>query len=211
MNPNKPPHLIIFAGANGCGKTTAAEYLLPRHKIKEFVNADEIARGLSPFNPRDQRVSAGKLMIKRMNSLIKKSESFAIETTLSGITLSNTIKKARSNNYKIEMHYLLTNDPKINIQRIKNRVKEGGHHIPTSDVIRRYWRSIYLLQEKYILLCDKLYLYDLSNEFEDHFAILKTETDGSVFGKADEHKYKNFLELLENAKKRKDKENSDKN
>ena len=80
----KKKALIIFAGANGAGKTTAAEYLLPREKIREFINADEIARGLSPFNPAGQKVAAGRLVLDRIRSLMSKGDGFAFESTLSG-------------------------------------------------------------------------------------------------------------------------------
>lgn len=154
------PKLIIFAGANGSGKTTAADYLLPRLRIKEFVNADEIARGLSPFNPAGQALTAGRLVLARTDDLIAKGGSFAIETTLSGSHLKKIIIKARAAGYHIEMHYIFCSDIAINLKRIKNRVKQGGHHVPAADVRRRYWRSLRNFSEVYSDLCDKIYVYD---------------------------------------------------
>ncbi|MCB9990948.1 MAG: zeta toxin family protein [Rhodospirillales bacterium] len=153
------PKLIIFAGANGSGKTTAAEYLLPRLRVKEFVNADEIARGLSPMNAGGQALAAGKLVLSRTDDLIVKGRSFAIETTLSGNHLKKIIKKAHDADYIIEMHYIFCADINLNLKRIKYRVQQGGHHVPADDVRRRYWRSLknWLVYKN---MCDIMALYD---------------------------------------------------
>lgn len=158
-----PPKLIIFAGANGAGKTTAAEYLIPRLKIKEFVNADEIARGLSPFDPAKQGSEAGKIVVQRTDKLIAEGKSFAIETTLAGRTLAARIKRARKAGYIIEMHYMFCADINMNLRRITLRVKQGGHHVPADDVRRRYWRSLKNLSRVYGALCDKITLYDTTS------------------------------------------------
>ena len=102
----KQPVLIIFAGANGSGKTTLAEQFLPYARIKEFVNADKIANGLSPFNPNGQKVLAGKMLLERMSSLILRGENFAIETTLSGGTLKRMLDTAKAQGYFIKMYYI---------------------------------------------------------------------------------------------------------
>ena len=103
MNTGK---LIIFAGANGSGKTTAAKELLPRIGVPEFVNADEIARGLSPFNPEGQTTQAGRLVLGRIDTLIRHGENFAYETTLSGLTQYRKLQHAKQAGYAIEMHYI---------------------------------------------------------------------------------------------------------
>ena len=158
------PQLIIFAGANGAGKTTAAKVLLPKKDVLEFVNADEIAQGLSPLNPDGQRVRAGKLVIARMQELIAKKKNFAIETTLSGSTLAGLLLKARQQGYFISMFYIYTGDVRINIRRIRQRVAEGGHNVPAEDVKRRYVRGLHNLFHLYYDLCDRIMIYNMSGE-----------------------------------------------
>jgi predicted ABC-type ATPase len=152
----------MFAGANGCGKTTLAKTILPKKGILEFVNADEIAQGLSPLNPVGQKVAAGKLLIQRVTTLIKAEKSFALETTLSGKSLLHHIKAAHAQNFNVQLYYIYTETPDINIQRIKKRVQEGGHHVPAADVRRRAKRSLYHLFHTYQEYCDIINLYDNS-------------------------------------------------
>ena len=160
---DKKPSLIIFAGANGSGKTTAARLLLPKLKITEFVNADDMAQGLSRFDPAGQALAAGRLVLKRVGDLIAGGASFAIETTLSGKTLERLIRKASKKGYHVEMHYIFCADLRINLARIKNRVKQGGHHVPADDVRRRYWRSLQNLYSPYFELCDTVTVYDTTS------------------------------------------------
>ncbi len=182
------PVLIIFAGANGSGKTTAANALLPKRRIKEFVNADEIARGLSPLNPVGQAMAAGRLVIKRTREMIAKKESFAIETTLAGNTLVQSIQMAKKAGYEIEMHYIFCADINVNIQRVKTRVRQGGHDVPAQDVRRRYWRSLQNYIRVYFNLCDKISVYDTTEgqliEIADkHRNSIHMQYDGRLFGR----------------------------
>lgn len=154
------PTLIIFAAANGSGKTTVAKLILPKLKIREFVNADNIAFGLSPLNPTGQAVAAGRLVAKRIEELTAKRESFAIETTLSGNTLYPKLQKAKELGYSIEMYYIFSHDAEINIRRVEERVKQGGHGVPADDIRRRYWRSLQNLMAHYAHICDKIHFYD---------------------------------------------------
>ena len=160
----KQPVLIIFAGANGSGKTTLAEQFLPYARIKEFVNADKIANGLSPFNPNGQKVLAGKMLLERMSSLILRGENFAIETTLSGGTLKRMLDTAKAQGYFIKMYYIYTANVNINLKRIKCRVKQEGHGVPSVDVRRRYKRSLENFFTKYLNICDSVVVYDGSGE-----------------------------------------------
>lgn len=193
----KPPTLIIFAGANGAGKTTAAEYLLPRLKIKEFVNADEIARGLSPFDPAEQGMEAGRIVLDRTDRLIKDGKSFAIETTLSGRTLAARLKNARKAGYAVEMHYIFCSDANMNLRRITHRVKQGGHHVPADDARRRYWRSLQNLARVYDRLCDRITLYDTTSGDLVAFAY-RDEPDG-LYSAYDVEKTLRFFDKVKEA------------
>lgn len=163
------PKLIIFAGANGSGKTTAAKYLLPKLKVKEFINADEIAKGLSPLNAAEQGMAAGRLVLKRIDQFIEAQKSFAVESTLSGRNIKSLIRKASALNYQVEMHYIFCSDVRINLKRISQRVKEGGHHVPAEDVKRRYWRSLKNLFS-YMRLCDTIIMYDTTDGSAEEFS-----------------------------------------
>ena len=156
------PWLYIFAGANGSGKTTMAEYFmtLPGSDIKEFVNADEIAKGLSPFNPEGSRVRAGKLAKQRIDELISKKLSFAIETTLAGHGHKRIIQTAKQSGFEIFLIYCYSENVAVNIKRIENRVIQGGHNVPEQDITRRYERSLRNLMNDYIHICDFVSVYD---------------------------------------------------
>lgn len=133
-------HLYIIAGANGSGKSTLAHQLLPVKKL-EFLNADEIALEINPEAIDKVKITAGKEYFKRLKTFFDNEKSFIIETTLSGQTLEKTIQKAKKLNYEITLVYVFIDNPKICIERIKVRVKKGGHNIPDEDVIRRFKRS----------------------------------------------------------------------
>lgn len=133
--------LYIISGCNGAGKTTASYTILPDIlDCDEFVNADEIAKGLSPFNPESTSIQAGRLMLARMKSLINKEKSFAFETTLSTRSFKNVIEQAKNKGYSVTLLFLWLNSEDLAVKRVKVRVKEGGHHIP-ENVIRRRYRS----------------------------------------------------------------------
>ena len=121
---------------------------------KEFVNADEIARGLSPFNPEKVAIKAGRLMLSRINELISKGEDFAFETTLSTRSYVNTIKKAKEKGYFVTIVYFWLSSPELAIERVKIRVEEGGHNIPKEVIIRRYYSGIKNMFNLYIPIAD---------------------------------------------------------
>ena len=130
-------NLYIIAGCNGVGKTTASYTILPEIiDCKEFVNADEIAKGLSPFQPETVSFEAGRIMINRINDLLNENESFAFETTLSSRSYKNKILKAKEQGYTITLLFFWLNNIELAKERVKTRVKEGGHNIP-EDVIER--------------------------------------------------------------------------
>ena len=131
--------LYIIAGCNGAGKTTAAYAMLPSLLgCREFVNADEIARGLSPFQPETVSVQAGRLMLARLQELLAAGESFALETTLATRIYLPFIKAARAQGYYVSLFFFWLNSPESAVQRVQTRVKEGGHNIPEPVIRRRY-------------------------------------------------------------------------
>ncbi|MFP4092735.1 MAG: zeta toxin family protein [Cyclobacteriaceae bacterium] len=133
--------LYIIAGCNGAGKTTASYTILPEIlDCKEFVNADEIARGISPFQPEKAGIEAGRLMLKRINKLLASGESFAFETTLSTRSYVQFIDRAKKLDYQVTCLFFWLYSEELAISRVETRVKEGGHHIP-EDVIRRRYKS----------------------------------------------------------------------
>ncbi|MDD5569907.1 MAG: zeta toxin family protein [Bacteroidales bacterium] len=148
-------NLYIIAGCNGAGKTTASYTVLPDMlKCKEFINADEIARGLSPFQPEKSAIEAGKLMIQRLNDLLNKKVDFAFETTLSGKGFVNTLKKAKNNNYFITLVFFYLDSPSLAIERVIARKIAGGHNIPEDVIRRRYISGIKNLFKVYIPVSD---------------------------------------------------------
>lgn len=156
-------NLYIIAGCNGAGKTTASFTILPEIlNCKEFVNADEIARGLSPFQPETVRLEAGKIMLKRINELLDSLEDFAFETTLAPRMYINLIKKAQKGGYSVSLLYFWLSSPELAIERVKNRVRSGGHDVPIDVILRRYKAGIYNFKELYASIVDYWILVDNS-------------------------------------------------
>ena len=159
--PKDSPILYIIAGPNGAGKTTASFNVLPTLlDCREFVNADEIARGLSPFDVDSVAIQAGKLMLERIDWLIKQHITFAIETTLTTGTYVKLIKMAQSLGYKVHLLFFWLRSPEIAYNRVDKRVREGGHNIPREVIDRRYWRGLKNFFEKFITIVDYWALYD---------------------------------------------------
>ncbi len=157
------PKLYIVAGCNGAGKTTASFTVLPEMlHCKEFVNADEIARGLSPFNPNSVAIEAGRLMIARINTLVKQGEDFAFETTLATRSYKKLIEQIQRQKYFVSLLFFWLPSPEQAIQRVRFRVSQGGHNIPEDVVRRRYANGLFNLFEIYMPLCNYWCMYDNS-------------------------------------------------
>ncbi|TAH04283.1 MAG: zeta toxin [Sphingobacteriales bacterium] len=155
------PNLYIIAGCNGAGKTTASFTVLPDIlNCREFVNADNIAAGLSPFNVESVTVAAGRIMLLRMNELMNDGVDFAFETTLSTRSYVSFIKKAQQLGYQVTLLYFWLSSPQNAIQRVAKRVSLGGHHIPSNVIERRYFRGIYNLINLYIPVCNTWSVFD---------------------------------------------------
>jgi len=180
-------HLIIIAGCNGAGKTTATLTLLPDTvPCREFINADEIARGLSPFHPDKASVESGRIMLDRIDNLTARGETFAFETTLSGRVYLPRIRKAREAGYKIVMLFFWLRDIRMANDRVAQRVLEGGHHIPPDVVARRYRRGIKQLFDTYLPECDSGFIIDNS---AGDFTIIARQTSNAGLLIADTERF----------------------
>lgn len=156
-------NLYVIAGCNGAGKTTASFTILPEIlDCKEFVNADEIAKGLSPFQPDKVAVEAGRIMISRINNLLEDELSFAFETTLATKSYKNKILLARNKGYTVTLLFFWLQTIDLAKERVATRVLEGGHNIPKDVIERRYINGIKNLFSIYIPIVDELMIFDNS-------------------------------------------------
>lgn len=176
--------LYIIAGPNGAGKTTASYTILPEiFDCTEFVNADEIAKGISPFSPEGVSVKAGRIMLERINELLEKEKSFAFETTLSTKSYTEFIKKAHQKKFEVILLFLALDSKELALKRVQTRVTEGGHNIPEEAIIRRFKSGLENLFRLYIPIVDQWILVDNSGEKFEFIAegsrqelIIKNET-----------------------------------
>ena len=156
-------HLYIISGCNGAGKTTASYTVLPEIlKVEEFVNADEIARGLSPFNPDSMAIEAGRLMLKRIDELLLVGKNFAIETTLATRSYAKLVERAHRQGYVVHLVYFWLSSPQLSKERVASRVSQGGHNIPPDVIQRRYDLGIRNLLEIFIPIVDGWLIVDNS-------------------------------------------------
>jgi predicted ABC-type ATPase len=161
----KHKNLFIIAGCNGAGKTTASYSILPDIlDCKEFVNADEIAKGLSPFQPEKVSFESGRIMLHRIDELLEKENSFAFETTLSAKSYVSIIQRAQNLGYIVTLVFFWLNSVELAKQRVLLRVNEGGHNIPKETIERRYNRGLKNLFEIYLDICDAILVFDNSNK-----------------------------------------------
>lgn len=166
------PILYIIAGPNGAGKTTSANKLLPEIlDTIEFVNADNIAKGISPFNPSAVDFLSGRVMLKRMKELWKDGKSFVIETTLTTKSYSTIFKMMKNDGYEIVLIYLLIDNVEVCINRVAERVKNGGHNIPADVIKRRFQKGISNLEKIFIPIADSWTIIDNSKGEQNPIAI----------------------------------------
>jgi predicted ABC-type ATPase len=188
-------NLYIIAGCNGAGKTTASYTILPEIiDCKEFVNADEIARGLSPFQPETAAFEAGRIMINRINDLIDDNETFAFETTLSTRSYRNKVQRAQEKGYSVTLLFFWLNSVELAKERVKTRVVEGGHNIPEQTIVRRYFKGINNLFDIYLPLVDGVLIFDNSHGKHELMAH-KMGTDELVVD--DQNKFQKLNEIYD--------------
>ncbi|MBO7077022.1 MAG: zeta toxin family protein [Bacteroidales bacterium] len=157
------PKLYIISGCNGSGKTTASYTLLPDLlNCREFVNSDEFAKSFSPFDPGAASVTASRYMLMKINYLLERKADFAIETTLATRSLMQIVRQAQQQNYETTVLYFWLNSPDLAIERVRDRVESGGHHIPDAVIRRRYVMGLQYLFDVYIPVIDRWILADNS-------------------------------------------------
>jgi len=171
-NKDQRPNLYIIAGPNGAGKTTFARKFLPDYvKCLEFVNVDLIASGISPFDPERAALRAGRIMLEQIHSLAVRSADFGFETTLSGRTYVKLLQEMKEKGYLIHIFFLWISDVELALERIRLRVRNGGHHIPEVIVRRRFVRSLPNFLRVYKPLSDSWTIFDNSGDVPKLIAI----------------------------------------
>lgn len=157
------PRLFIISGCNGSGKTTASYSVLPEMlECTQYVNSDEFAKSLAPFDPDSASVSAGRFMLMRIKYLFDRKEDFCIESTLATRSLLRMLREAKANGYTVTLIYLWLNSPELAIARVHDRVLAGGHNTPEPIIRRRYLMGIKYFFDEYIPECDRWILADNS-------------------------------------------------
>ena len=188
------PRLYILAGCNGAGKTTASYSFLPEIlDCGEFVNSDEFAKSLSPFDPSVASVSASRFMLKRISYLLERGSDFSIETTLATRSLVSIINEARAKSYVITLLYLWIQAPEIAIQRVRDRVASGGHNIPEDVLRRRYTTGLKYMFDIYMPICDRWMIAD--NSGPTFMLIAEGDVNRTII--KDEEKFKRIRKTIE--------------
>lgn len=155
------PKMYILSGCNGAGKTTASYTLLPELLgCYEFVNSDEFAKSISPFDPAAASITASRYMLRKINYLLERNEDFSVETTLATRSLEGIIERAKERGYTITIIYFWLSSPDIAVKRVRDRVLAGGHNIPEEVIRRRYTMGLQYFFNTYLQLCDKWILAD---------------------------------------------------
>jgi len=155
------PNIYILAGPNGSGKSTAARALLSQFlHCAEFVNADDIARGLSAFHPENVAFQAGRVMLARLNELARQRVDFAFETTLASRTFAPWLRQLQLEGYEFHLHYFCLPHVAMAIERVAYRVRAGGHHVADEDIRRRFARSQSNFLKLYMPLANLWEFYD---------------------------------------------------
>jgi predicted ABC-type ATPase len=187
-------NLYIIAGCNGAGKTTASFTILPEIlDCKEFVNADEIAKGLSPFQPEKVAFEAGRIMLNRVNELLDGKQTFAFETTLATKSYKSKVADAQRKGFTVTLLFFWLEDVNLAIERVKIRVAEGGHNIPTDVIARRYVNGVKNLFSIYLPVVDESMIFDNSKGMPDLIAEKYRDSELSIINITKFEKLKNIV------------------
>ena len=193
-NKHRRPNLYIIAGPNGAGKTTFARKFLPQYvECLEFVNADLIAVGLSPFAPDKAAIHAGRVMLERIHSLGLRGTDFGFETTLSGKSYFRLLKELKQRKgYNIHLFFLWINSVKLALERIELRVQQGGHNIPEVEVRRRFDKGISNFFHFYQPVVDRWIIFNNSGDVPEVIAFEESGkleiVDSDLFGLLSKYK-----------------------
>ncbi|QDV09746.1 Zeta toxin [Planctomycetes bacterium Poly30] len=165
QDPRDRPEIIALGGPNGAGKTTTASRILP-HGLNEgrFLNADFMAKAISPHDPAGAAIEAGRMMLGRMRRYRKERKSFSFESTLASLGFARFLEEAKAEGYVVRLGYVTLPSPELSIHRVSQRVSRGGHDIPEPVIRRRYWRSLVNFETLYRPLCDAWTVYDNRTE-----------------------------------------------
>ena len=179
--PSRNPTVYVIAGPNGAGKTTfAAEFLPDFVHCRQFLNADLIAAGLSPFAPETQNLRAGRLLLERIKELSQAREDFGFETTLSGRTHARLLMDLKGAGYRIVLFFFWLPSADLAVMRVANRVQQGGHAVPEADVRRRFTLGLKNLFKLYRPCLDAWWLYNASRLPPELIAREENGTLGAV-------------------------------
>jgi predicted ABC-type ATPase len=163
MPESSQPHAVIVAGPNGAGKSTLAPQLLVgEFDVPTYVNADVIAQGLSGFDPASAAIQAGRIMLARLEDLRRERADFALETTLSGLSLRKMVDRLLADRYAVHLLYLWLSNPETSRERVHTRVRMGGHSIPEDAIRRRFLRSVYNFDRIYRKITTNWLVYNAS-------------------------------------------------
>jgi len=191
----KVPNIFIIAGCNGAGKTTASFTILPEIlDCKEFVNADEIARGLSPFQPEKVSFEAGRIMLNRIKELLSQNENFAFETILSTRSYKNKIVEAKEKGYRVILLFFWLQNIELAKERVKIRVSEGGHNIEPDVIERRYLKGIKNLFEIYLPIVDGAFIFDNSEIKHELLADKQIDSELNIVNQEKFNLLKNYYD-----------------
>ena len=189
-------NLYIIAGCNGAGKTTASFTILPEIlQCKEFVNADEIAKGLSPFQPEKVSFESGRIMLNRIQELFNNNESFAFETTLATKSYKQKIIHAKKNGYNTTLLFFWLKNSDLAKERVKTRVLEGGHNIESNAIERRYLNGIVNLFNIYLPIVDQVLIFDNS---EGNHKLIAEKSISDQLNIIDTEKFKELKNYYDN-------------
>lgn len=178
------PKLYVIAGSNGAGKTTFAKKFLPDYgHCHEFINADLIAAGLAPLEPTRAAFAAGRIVLERLRKLAGQKVDFGFETTLSGKSYVQFLKRLKRNGYEILFFYLWIPNPSLALKRIQERVAMGGHNVPKPAVVRRFGKSLKNLFGLYWNLADKILLLDNSS-LKPELVAMKTGSQLKIYNQS---------------------------